>query len=418
MKDLDYTSRSEVSTAEPAATKRFISLNLIPALSLSAWLACLSIPVTGLRDYLDFRQDDQVLGAWQPVGLGFFLALVATYLPAIASRGSTIRVNAKLFVVAVATLTLASLSFLYSIDQTRSMTYIVLLISALIGLRIYWLLPERERLIGTQLAAITILTSIGVALIRNGGVTDRWIGGLHPNWTGQWMCAVAVLASFARPRVGVLTLFGALLVTTYVSSRGAILFLVVFGLLRYVLPSIARHGVGLFVTLLSGGTLLVALLVIVEARTGAVFESIDRTLAISDQDRGMGTGVTGRQDLWSAGLQIAEDYQWTGAGFRMARSEQIDSAHSGLIELMIDFGVWGAFLYAGVFIAALVLLVRGVRLGPRHNNTDLLFGSFFVAFSLLATLEPLYFSLGNVLGVVALLVLVAPTSLGERVNAS
>lgn len=406
------------SYAHPPVRPHISTAALAAACALPIWLAFLTFPTLQLRDFIDFRSGSDILDLWQRVGLAFFVALTSLYFLHIAyHRQNNLTLDYKSVFIIIAFFFLVSLSALYSLDRSRSLSYAALIAMILIGSTLFWNTPSHERQVSYAGSAAVLVAVILAGLVMYGGIHNRWIGGIHPNWAGQWGCAIVVLTSLCRRPIQRVGLAAGLLIVLAVSSRGSMLFLLTFCALRYALPSAMRAGAFRLLAGISVLFMLGAVVVLFDLLYGTFSSAVDDVLALSDGARGVGSGATGRLDLWFAGLRVASEYFWTGAGFRIARSEILNSAHSGLVEMIIDFGIWGAVLLIAINAYAVSCMLMSLqcrsRVIPLEHDPRLLFGSFFISYTVLAAFEPIYFGLGNPICVVALLVLAVPTNTAQ-----
>lgn len=127
-------------------------------------------------------------------------------------------------------------------------------------------------------------------------------------------------------------------------------------------------------------------------------------LKVSDSGRGLGSGLSGRDDLWFFFLPQFLESPVIGYGFR-SRASYIGS-HNGFLDIILQQGVIGSFLF---FSYLLVFLWRSAldvfnksRKEYRGAVLSILLGLIFGA-----QLQPQFFSFGDPFGVLTLVCLFA-----------
>jgi len=96
---------------------------------------------------------------------------------------------------------------------------------------------------------------------------------------------------------------------------------------------------------------------------------IDNVLKLHDPYRGMGTGFTGRVDIWKTSLDVWKRRPWFGYGFRACSPEYLGhyAGHNGYIVVMVNMGIVGLLVYLSFVIHACLKLVPGVRRGDKFD---------------------------------------------------
>lgn len=381
-----------------------------PVLALAAWLCLIVYPLIQIRDYLDRQDIDLYVAVWQYAALLISTALVAASRPGAVFRSATATVGTPygLALLGMAAAVAAS-SALWSLDPIRSLRYVAAIVVALVVLGAFWRISPDERRRAFATTAALLCAFIPIALVYHGGVQDRWIGGVHPNTAGQIMCAATVLAWMAGRRLGYAVALFALAVTVAVSSRTSIGFVAI---LLFVVGGIDAYRRQRLLTIMCASLALPTVGLLLLASEGGN-QAIESVTAINDPLRGTGTGFTGRAELWSAGWATFLEHPVAGVGFRVARSELVNSAHNGVLEVLIDNGALGFLILAAVPILGLMKLARArratARWGPRAPFTEQwIAGLALLLFLPFAFFEPIFFSLGNPFGVVFLLLLAQP----------
>ena len=210
----------------------------------------------------------------------------------------------------------------------------------------------------TVFAGIVVLAWLFVLLFKHGltlgfgGV----IGGINRNTTataalGAMICCV--LSPTKKVRWAAIA--AGIVMAVIVSSRGSMVAMVAFFAVYYTIQK------GTFkAALYAFGALAAATAVLLASPTlqHIVFEDI---LHVHDKARGIGSGFTGRWELWQQGLEAFWDRPILGYGFRATtHGGGFGGVHSGYIKILIETGFVGAIL---VIAAVIVEMVRRFRLG-------------------------------------------------------
>lgn len=273
---------------------------------------------------------------------------------------------------------------------------------------------------------ILIIAFIGVLYLKF-GYGNRSFGGTQPNAVAKLAIVGGVLGCLSRRRaVAWLSVGAALAVALAVNSRGALVVLVVFwgiylALLTPVIRLVRLAAIVLF--------LVVGAVAVAPDRAAAVMIQV---LALDDPNRGLEGGLlTGRQAHWAEGLMLFERRPTLGYGFdtRVSlddpRPERV-SAHSGVINGLLDNGVIGMGLFLAAIGSSLILRIRALRKLrgiPGRPDDQATLDQRRVQVTLLAAqagslgflvLDPQYFGLGLSYAVFLLWAWVTPRSEPER----
>lgn len=222
----------------------------------------------------------------------------------------------------------------------------------------------------------------------------RWgftLGGIQPNQFAKLGLAVLVLGHCTAGRFRLLALGIAILCALISTSRAAILFLTVFATVYYLPENPMRRAI----TLTLGGAAVLGLFFADWLLSTGVFAHIrDKLLLLSDPALGLGSGFSGRDKYWQSGLQaIPENILGWGYNTRGATGGQEAhdlNAHQGYINLVLDAGVIGLFL----FLAALASFFVHVRKSAAQGNTVSRAGAAFcMSYPFIMALDPIYFSI-------------------------
>ena len=130
---------------------------------------------------------------------------------------------------------------------------------------------------------------------------------------------------------------------------------------------------------------------------------------IFDEERGIGSGFTGRDSLWASALElIAKDP--LGAGYK--RGDPFLSGHNGFLKLIVEFGVVGGVILIGAVsaltISAIVNAYSLSRVDPILRRFASARAAGLTAFSFAAFFQPQLFNLGDAMGISIILFLFGP----------
>ncbi len=119
------------------------------------------------------------------------------------------------------------------------------------------------------------------------------------------------------------------------------------------------------------------LIVLLSSTVGAIFldDNWDAALASIDKD----PNLNGRIPLWNIVIERIQEHPWIGYGFhgfyqRWASPEHAsilrtivwkpDHGHNGFLDLVLELGVIGAFLFAIIFAIAFLRAINWIRVKP------------------------------------------------------
>jgi O-antigen ligase len=260
-------------------------------------------------------------------------------------------------------------SLVPSVTVSRTVTYAQLLIMV-------WLIwefarSERQRLILMQGFVVGVYVIIGIALqtlLSPGGAEFRNVGtAFNPN-------GFAVVTALAIPMAWRLTfswrrgwlywlnllfLPAAALGIILAASRGGLITslvaLLVIPLTFAKLTPLRRLGLTLLI-----GFMVVGATIYVPVLFPDLQVNIERLSATSEEVQE--GDLTGRRDIWAAGLQVFADHPYVGVGsgaFRQAIEPiygRALGAHNAFVSVLVELGIVGILLW----LAMLGLLVYGI----------------------------------------------------------
>jgi O-antigen ligase len=224
---------------------------------------------------------------------------------------------------------------------------------------LYWQSDYRIVQRMTVFAGTVVLAWLFILLFKHGltlGLGGA-IGGINRNATSTAALG-AMICCMLSPKQSIrwAAIASAVLMAVIVSSRGTMVAMVVFFAVYYAIQKgtfrAAMYG-------LAGLGLAGVVLIASYSLQHIVFE---RILHIHDKARGIGSGFSGRWELWLQGLQAFWQRPIFGWGFRATTygGGSYGGVHSGYIKILVETGFVGAIF---VLAAVLVELARRFRLG-------------------------------------------------------
>lgn len=416
------------SRVAPLCGKAVLSL---PPMAFVAWHAILALSWIGAVDY--WAQIELIVSGSttrsQILGFSIFAVAAAVALALSPSaRAGFVTDGPALFLVGL--FFLQMLTAPWSIDPAGSLQYAMVFLVATFALRLIWLcdpLVLRRWFMTTAFAIIVCMCILAWQL----GINDRFIGGIRPNTIGAMAFAAAWLALAGGGYLSSVAIAAALVFIYISNSRIFMLcFVVMIVVYRTVRASATKRLV--FVALVG---LCLSITAWVDLATSGritdfVVEDVGR---ISDPDRGIGSGATGRVQRWENGLAILPESPLFGFGFRTRgesdmflaadQSKERVNAHAGIINLSLDAGFIGVVLLLMALVGrviALTMLISKVNAlageqpaVPRNQAirrqrlaTAAAAGiAGIIAYGVHLVIEPTYLNLGNSFIIVALMFL-------------
>jgi O-antigen ligase len=206
-------------------------------------------------------------------------------------------------------------------------------------------------------------------------------GGLQANFWGLVGVSVGVSAFANRSRLAGAFCYGAGLLTIYESSsRSSLVALAIATILiaaRYLGELRNRRLIGAAAVIALGLAFAMVLIPSLQSTIPNFFASI---LKLDDPLRGIGSGETGRSDLWRAAFGLWLDHPLIGVGFRMHELYlPADlSAHNAYLAMLADTGVFGCAWYVLLLITCWLGMFRIKDQGTRHLIIGLVSSYTFV----------------------------------------
>jgi len=206
---------------------------------------------------------------------------------------------------------------------------------------------------------------------------------MHPNFIGL-ICVVMVFATLGIERAiwrAVILALG-LVLCTAVSSRSGLLGVISAyasaELFRFI-ASERRHRFSTIAAYAGIAVLLLSGILLYSFHPADIVDFIlDKVLLINDDERGLGTGATGRLEIWQAAFDLWLDHPLVGVGYQQS-SAYIGFglyAHNMILVILGDLGLFGlaGFLLFSVMAAwnARALWRSGQRLTATYVTTMLI----------------------------------------------
>lgn len=240
-----------------------------------------------------------------------------------------------------------------------------------------------------------------------GTPTDRWVGGIHPNIFGAVLVAAASFSLFQKPIVRDAIFLIALIAAVLVSSRYAILSIVLIYMVYWMLNFRKINWLRLAILLFCVAALLIDFLY--RAETGMVA----RFLLLNDPLRGVGSGVSGRDDNWSMFMPQLMDRPFFGYGYRNKLAYFYP--HNGFLDLILQLGIVGSALFFYIVLDRLIELFREALSHPNVKDRGKIL-SIFIGTIVASQFQPQFISFGDAFGITTLFCIFATKGFEYRVE--
>jgi O-antigen ligase len=309
-----------------------------------------------------------------------------------------------------------------SIDPLRSALYSIATFGVFMICFWAWQM-DYDRFRRVMLLAAVVLFAFLLLLIVHHGMSRSSIGGINRNRIGQTALTAGICTFLYRGKLKWVGMAGCFGFALLVNSRGTLLAAGVFtGTYLFL-----KFGLGRSLLAMMGMALAGALFLAVPSIGQRTQEKlVDDVIGLHDQNRGLGSGFSGRLETWQNGLAAFWRSPAIGHGFRTrALFETGDAylAHSGYVNLLADAGLVGAALVIGALVYDFLQRFRAINVTRRMYGGDqvppalvdtfelnCVICSFLAAESLLWLYEPLYLNLGASLSILFVLLVMAPQS--------
>lgn len=193
-----------------------------------------------------------------------------------------------------------------------------------------------------------------VLSIEQGGFLLRQVPlDIHPNWWGEVAFALAVSALSLRSiKWRVVHIANAVALMVLVQSRGALL-AACLAIAAYCFFTVRLTGARVFAASVLAAIVTIAALLETEWHTSAVELVSSSVLLLDDPDRGVGSGLTGRLEGWSAALETIAENPFFGTGF-----DTLAEVHNGFLRVAGEGGIPFFILLLAIISMAIVRSYR------------------------------------------------------------
>lgn len=278
-------------------------------------------------------------------------------------------------------------------------------ISFLLGIAIIFAGSPDQRLLRST--AVIASVSIGILLVYVNFAGEYVLGrlsanGIQPNFWGTTGLAVALAAVAAKRLPIVIFGLGSGLLTIYdASARGSLVGLLAAMLALMIASALRLRSYRLVAAIaVAGGIPLVIMLV--PSYLAAIGDVISTDVfKVNDPYRGLGSGFTGRSDLWAEAINTWMRSPLFGVGYHQSDRFITDQlgAHSAYLSTLADMGVAGLLLYCGLLIWSFV-----AALSIRDARTCRVTIALVVGYAVYGLFESRAFNLGNPFSLLFLMV--------------
>jgi len=295
-----------------------------------------------------------------------------------------------------------------------SATFVVLtLLTIFIAKKFNSILHPRDLELGLKIYAIIILSLlVGFAIydyqpgIRLGNGKNI----LNPNSIGV-VCISAGLSVMAfRNKAIRYALLGAVLVVAYLTKSRASTIGLVIGIAVIAYHRIkSDSGYGKYASL---GCLVLSL-----CAAGIYWDEVwifvADFLELHSQYRGIGSGASGRVDVWMDVWDLFLDNPVIGVGFRSHEYILGGSAHNGYLATLAEIGIFGFIALIYLMLVGVLLLWR--RVGQsKYNYTDSILLGLCVGYMFLGIFERYLVNIGNPTSLLFVVSILAPNTVSYR----
>lgn len=255
--------------------------------------------------------------------------------------------------------------------------------------------------------SIALVAILLVLVIVHGFPSGRWIGGLHPNHAGAFALAAAYFAARSSSNLRWVIYAIAFLFSAIVSSRYAIVAITLV-IISDALVANLRLSMTKLLILMIGCSGIVVILTV-------GFNSFLQTLLLTDDPlRGVGSGFTGRLDMYSDFYPQISQRPLLGYGFR--NRDAYFATHNGILDYILENGV---LLFALFFVFIITRLLQCVeRFRYERDRRDLLRTGCWVAWLFAGFFQPQLINFGDAFGLMTIFLLTddgtpVPNTLGS-----
>jgi len=333
----------------------------------------------------------------------FLLAAYGVNFNYIPAAFKAILGDRRLAIIYVTILAVAIFHTFYHRD-IRSILYNVLLLITIPAFTLFWKRFSNEITSVFTALSVSLLCYLATVPLVFGAPHLRYYGLIHPNAYGGVALSAAACIVLSEKKWLWLGQLVALAGAISIDSRFAILGILLIAGAQHTISAVAIRSRAWGVRLRVG---LLAVLALYFA------SDMYDIFAVSDLHRGLGSGISGRSDLWQAGIEyIREDP--LGYGFK--NSYSFSSGHNGWLNLAIQFGLLPAIVIGSMFILQMLNMWNEFRAQhtnrhPGAHGTSQLEMNLLICFGALLAggfFQPQMMNFGDSIGVLFLLIISRP----------
>tara|TARA_R110000868_G_scaffold29049_2_gene108028 strand:+ start:14196 stop:15341 length:1146 start_codon:yes stop_codon:yes gene_type:complete len=234
----------------------------------------------------------------------------------------------------------------------------------------------------------------------------RWYGAVHPNFLGGWLIVQASLIQVWRGKIKWLGTAALLVIVILVDSRFSFLAILILIFSTELLRRLNSPSRLMIFGLVCGLALLIV---------GGYIWSI----LIGEGARSAAGGISGRTERWETAFSRIAEHPFFGTGFRTSREEFL-TAHSGIITLWEELGIFGAVGFLSLFFSRMAMLFRlSMTSGDMATRRlAIVFLGTLLAYTSPLVFQPNYMNFGDPIGILILLYLFTSLPTGKHRNRS
>ncbi|MFC7292947.1 O-antigen ligase family protein [Hirschia litorea] len=266
---------------------------------------------------------------------------------------------------------LASSIFLYDVELLAIIQYCMFFFSLFLTL-LFVRSDIRGYASGVAVSGFLIL-AVYIPLVHLGKIDNHYgrflfLGDMHPNLGGEILATVLILSSFCLRFKSFTFLFLSIFYACMLmQSRSSLLAIMICWVLYCVRLIIQRKGLKTAVLLFGVGVILVPTVVligVVSVPTVGDFVTgffADKIFLVSNEYRGGGTGLSGRDHHWAVSLELFADHPFWGVGIDYPARLNVLQPHNWFLYSITQFGLVGVFLCLFVLAQFIIVLKRSMN---------------------------------------------------------
>ncbi len=256
------------------------------------------------------------------------------------------------------------------------------------------------------LSTLICIAYMVAAQIILGPPVKRWLGGIHPNIYGASIITAIALSTFASFKFFNISFLICLTCAVIVSSRYAMISSVII-YISFCIMNYRRCGwFQIFILI------VIFFIVLFDFLFSGAEGYVGSALQLGSSDRGLSSGLTGRDSHWSYFIPQISDRPFLGYGFR--NRESFYGAHNGFMNLILECGILGSTLILSYLLIRILSLIKEF-INTENNEVRgrLLSVSIGVIFAV--NLQPQFINFGDPMGLLVMILLFSRPGL-ERLS--